>query len=110
MSAVLAGGIEGVSARYAAQIRELLYTQAMKRMAAAEEAVRAEAAVERAARLEAFSKSHELQEPVKVDVKVDEAAVPHPEQARSAVSKGVQPAAKEAPPAEPLAQIVDVQA
>jgi hypothetical protein len=110
MSAV--AGIEGVSARYAAQIRELLYSQAIKRMAAAEEAARAEAAAERAARLEELQTKSRLEEPVKVDV--ESAIAPHPEQARSAVSKGAepvrQPAAPEAPAPEPLAQIIDVQA
>ena len=52
MGAVLAGGIEGVSARYAAQIRELLHVQAMKRLAAEQEAVRREIAAQEAERLE----------------------------------------------------------
>jgi hypothetical protein len=101
MSAFLAGGIEGVSARYAAQIQELLHSQTMKRMAAEQEAARAEAAAAaRAALVEQFARSHEPTEPVKVE------SAPAVELA-DAVR---QPAAAEAPPAEPLAQIVDVQA
>lgn len=69
MSAVL-GGIGPVSVRYAAQIREMLYTQAVKQMVAQQEAARAEAAAERAARLEAIQARNEafaVEEPVKVD-------------------------------------------
>src|SRR5690606_13425433 len=47
-------GIGPIAVRYAAQIRELLHSQTMKRMAAEEEAARAEAAAERAARIKAL--------------------------------------------------------
>ena len=104
MSASMAGGIVGVSARYAAQIRELIYSQTMKRMAAEEEAARAEeAAAARAAREERFTKLREPKEPVKIDVKVETPAAELAEPVHLA-------AAKDAPPAEPLAQFVDVQA
>ena len=77
MSAALSG-IGPVSVRYAAQIRELLYAQAVKRMAADAEAARAEAEAERAARLEAIAKSHRQEEPVKVDVKIEPAKLAEP--------------------------------
>ena len=44
MSASGSGAIGPVSVRYAAQIRELLFAQAMQRMAADQEAARAESA------------------------------------------------------------------
>ena len=69
MGAVLSG-IGPVSVRYAAQIREMLYVQAVKKMVAEQEAARAEAAAERTARLEAIRSRHEafaVEEPVKVD-------------------------------------------
>lgn len=78
MGAVLAGGIEGVSARYAAQIRELLHVQAMKRLAAEQEAARREAEADKAARLEAQRARAATfdpppaKEPVKVDVEHDD--------------------------------------
>ena len=101
MSAALSG-IGPVSVRYAAQIRELLYAQAVKRMAADAEAARAEAEAERAARLEAIAKSHQPEEPVKVDVKIEPAKL---------AESVKQPEAKEpapAPPAQvPVAQLVD---
>jgi hypothetical protein len=101
MSAFLAGCIVGVSARYAAQIRELLYSQTMKRMAAEQEAARAEAAAaSRAARAEAYAKLHEPKEPVKIDVKVETPTAELAEPVRM-------PAAQEAPPVEPHAQFVD---
>ena len=69
MGAVL-GGVGPVSVRYAAQIREMLYTQAVKQMVAQQEAARAELAAERAARLEAIQARNEAfapEEAVKVD-------------------------------------------
>jgi hypothetical protein len=69
MGAVL-GGVGPVSVRYAAQIRDLLYTQAVKQMVAQQEAARAELAAERTARLEAIQSRNEafaVEEPVKVD-------------------------------------------
>ena len=52
MSAGSANGIGPVSVRYAAQIRELLYTQAVLRAAAEQEAARQQDAAEKAARLQ----------------------------------------------------------
>jgi len=102
MSAFLAGGVEGVSARYAAQIRELLYAQAIRRMAADEEAARAEAAAaERSARIEKLT-TPRVEEPVKVEIESAPAA--------ELADPVRQPAGQEAPPAAPLAQIIDVQA
>lgn len=60
MSADATGAIGPVSVRYAAQIRELLYAQAMQRMAADQEAARANAEAERAARTEPKVKEAEL--------------------------------------------------
>ena len=53
MSADATTAIGPISVRYAAQIRELLFAQAMQRMAADQEAARASLAAERAARAEA---------------------------------------------------------
>ena len=83
MGAVLSGGIEGVSARYAAQIRELLHVQAMKRLAAEQEAVRRAIEAQEAARLEAL-RAHAaaaiapVKEPVKVDVEPEAAELAEP--------------------------------
>lgn len=60
MSADATGAIGPVSVRYAAQIRELLYAQAVQRMAADQEAARANADAERAARAEPKVKEPEL--------------------------------------------------
>jgi hypothetical protein len=94
MGAVLSGGIEGVSARYAAQIRELIHVQAMKRLAAEQESVRRDAeAAARAERLEALMSRPEgpavepraraaaiapVKEPVKVDVEPAAAELAEP--------------------------------
>ncbi len=67
MSADPAGGVGPVSVRYAAQIRELLYAQAVQRMAADQEAARAQAEFDRQSRLEAAAR-REAQEPVKAKV------------------------------------------
>jgi hypothetical protein len=97
MGAVLSGGIEGVSARYAAQIRELLHVQAMKRLAAEQEAVRREIEAQEAARLEAL-RAHaaavaEAKEPVKVDVEPAAAELAEPiEMAEAAEPAPVPPA------------------
>ena len=104
MGAVLSGGIEGVSARYAAQIRELLHVQAMKRLAAEQEAVRREIAAQEADRLEALRARSvamaEMKEPVKVDVKPAAAELAEPIQMAEAVE----------PAPVPPAQIFDEQA
>ncbi len=52
MSAGSANGIGPVSVRYAAQIRELLYTLAVQRAAAEQEAARQQDAAEKAARFQ----------------------------------------------------------
>lgn len=82
MGAVLSGGIEGVSARYAAQIRELLHVQAMKRLAAEQEAVRQQIQAQEAAHLEALrvqaAAKAEMKEPVKVDVEPAAAELAEP--------------------------------
>lgn len=106
-------GIGPVSVRYAAQIQELLYSQTMKRMAAEQEAARAQAQAEQDARVEAAAKARETDKPVtakidapkdvQVDVKVEHAQLADPVK---------QPAAKKepAPHPEPTAQVVDVHA
>ncbi len=53
MSTGAPGAVGPVSVRYAAQIQELLFAQAMQRMAAEQEAARASASAERQARSEA---------------------------------------------------------
>ena len=82
MGAVLSGGIEGVSARYAAQLRELIHVQAMKRLAAEQEAVRRTIEAQEAARLEALRASATariaIEEPVKVDVERSAAEIAEP--------------------------------
>lgn len=95
MSAGSTGMIGPVSARYAAQIRELLQVQAVQRMAADQEAARADA--DRKARAEAAAKS-QPSDPLRV--KVERPVVAAPEQP-------AEPAA-EAP--APSGQIVDIQA
>ena len=100
MSADATGAIGPVSVRYAAQIRELLYAQAMQRMVADQEAARASEAAERVARAEPKAKDPELH------VKVE------PPPARAELVKA--PAAKPADTArsEPSAagQFVNIQA
>ena len=97
MGAVLSGGIEGVSARYAAQIRELLHVQAMKRLAAEQEAVRRTIEAQEAARLEALraraAAMTQVKEPVKVDIEPATAELAEPIQmAEAAESASVPPA------------------
>lgn len=67
MSADATTAVGPISVRYAAQIRELLFAQAMQRMAADQEAARASAQAERAARAEAARKP----EPDPVRAKVE---------------------------------------
>lgn len=62
------GAIGPVSARYAAQIRELLYAQAMQRMAADQEAARARADSDRLAQAEAAAKAEEARQPLRARV------------------------------------------
>jgi hypothetical protein len=98
MSAAASGAVGPVSVRYAAQIRELLFAQAMQRMAAEQEAARASASAERDARAEA-AKTQDV-EPVKAKV---EAAKPVdlPAQAKAPEPK---------PDANAPGQLVDIQA
>ena len=104
MGAVLSGGIEGVSARYAAQIRELIHVQAMKRLAAEQEAVRRTIEAQDAARLEALRASATarvaIEEPVKVDI----------EPATAELAEPIQMAEASEPAPVPPAQIFDEQA
>jgi hypothetical protein len=104
MGAVLSGGIEGVSARYAAQIRELLHVQAMKRLAAEQEAVRREIAAQEADRLEALRTRATAMAPVKEPVKVDV------EPAAAELAEPVRMAEPSEPAPVPPAQIFDEQA
>lgn len=108
MSAALSG-IGPVSVRYAAQIRDLLYAQAVKRMAADAETARAQAEADRAARLDAIAKAGETKEPVKVDIPQQEKVDAKIERAKLA-EPVKQPEAKAADPApapQPTAQFVD---
>lgn len=93
MSADATTAIGPVSVRYAAQIRELLYAQAMQRMAADQEAARASAQAERHARVESERKP----EPERIKVKIDA-----PESTKSADTQSE--TATTAP-----AQLVDIQ-
>lgn len=93
MGAAPLGGIGPVSVRYAAQIRELLYAQAVHRMAAEEEAARAARQAEKAER------RAEPEEPVKIDVDVKKLEAP---------KEDAKP--EPAPVVEPKAQFVDIQA
>jgi hypothetical protein len=74
MSAVLAGNIEGISARYAAQIRELLYLQAVKRMVADQEAARAEAQAQREVVVETRDVVPAVEDAVKIDMETERRA------------------------------------
>lgn len=97
MSADATGAIGPVSVRYAAQIRELLYAQAMQRMVADREAARASEAAERAERAEPKAKDPELH------VKVE----PLP----AAQRREAKPAATAAKPEHAApGQFVDIQA
>jgi hypothetical protein len=103
MGAVLTGGIEGVSARYAAQIRELLHVQAMKRLAAEQEAARRAIQAQEAA-LEALLMRSATATPVKEPVKVDV------EPAAAELAEPVRMAEPSEPAPVPPAQIFDEQA
>lgn len=78
MSAGTTGAIGPVSARYAAQIRELLHAQAMQRLAAEDEAARQAAAAEREARAEAIAKLGADDPPGKTSETSTTAQVPQP--------------------------------
>ena len=96
MSADATTAVGPISVRYAAQIRELLFAQAMQRMAADQEAARASQAAERAALAEAAYKS----EPQAINAKV--------ETAQPAKALEAKPEARPATTAP--AQIVDIHA
>lgn len=100
MSAIV-GGIGPVSVRYAAQIRELLFAQAVQRLVAEEQAARATARAEETARREAVRTTRvDDVEPVRVDIESD---LPAPNAAEASPAS--------AAPASPApAQIVDIQA
>lgn len=94
------GAIGPVSVRYAAQIRELLYAQAVQRMAADEEAARARSDAERTARIEAIAKTHDT-DPLDVKVTAPEPNKPPPaEQPDASIDK----------PSAATGHLVDIQA
>ena len=95
MSADATAAIGPVSARYAAQIRELLYAQALQRMAADREAARASAQAERHARAEVERQTDP--EPIKAKMDAQQPATPN-----------VKP--EPAPATTAPAQLVDIQA
>jgi hypothetical protein len=105
MSADATGAVGPVSVRYAAQIRELLYAQAMQRMAADQEAARANADAERAARTEPKAKEIEL------DAKIDQIhTTQRPETLKPAVETAAPVADKPKTVDTRLGQYVDIQA
>lgn len=93
------GAIGPVSVRYAAQIRELLYAQAVQRMAADEEAARNRSDAERTAHAE-VAVNAKATEPLDVKVQAPELSKPAPAQ---------QPDVPADKPATP-GQLVDIQA
>ncbi|HOY76817.1 MAG TPA: hypothetical protein PLN33_03355 [Hyphomonadaceae bacterium] len=105
MSADATGAIGPVSVRYAAQIRELLYAQAMQRMAADQEAARANADAERAARHEPKVKEVEL------NAKIDPLhTIQRPEAVKPSVETTTPVADKPKAADTRLGQYVDIQA
>ena len=96
------GAIGPVSVRYAVQIRELLYAQAVQRMVADEQAARASADAERAARIEAATKT-QAAEPLDVKVQTPEPTIYKPTPAK-------QPDLTTDKPAVTTGQLVDIQA
>ncbi len=105
MSAEATGAIGPVSVRYAAQIRELLYAQAVQRMAADQEAARASADAERAARTEPKVKETELH------AKVDPLhTIQRPEAVKAPVETPVAVADKPKSTDSKLGVYVDIQA
>ncbi len=97
MSAGGAGAIGPVSVRYAAQIRELLFGQAMQRMAAEQEAARAQADADRTARAEAATKAEQVSQPL--HARIDVKTAPSEASAEPTSAPAVEPA-----------RIVDIQA
>ena len=81
------GAIGPVSVRYAAQIRELLYAQAMHRMVADEEATRARLDAERNARSDAIAKT-QAAEPLDVKIQTPPSYEPSPAKQPDASADG----------------------
>ncbi len=110
MSAGSASGIGPVSVRYAAQIRELLYSQAMQRLQAERERARAAAEAEKLERMQPKKTDDVKPVNLKVDAPVESktadaapaAAASTPAQAPAADDSSVT--------ASTTAQLVDVQA
>ena len=95
MSADATAAIGPVSVRYAAQIRELLYAQALQRMAADREAARASAQAERHARAEVERQPDP--EPIKAKMDAQQPVIPDVK-------------SEPAPAIAAPAQLVDIQA
>lgn len=112
MSAGDTGAIGPVSARYAAQIRELLYAQAIQRMAADQEAARARAEADRQAAAQSAAKAEELRQPLRAKVEPPEAAplAPPVQAAAPRLSDAPVETGQAPPAANAPAQIVDIQA
>lgn len=105
MSAGDIGAIGPVSARYAAQIRELLYAQAVQRMAADQEAARAKSESDRAAREQATAKADHIRQPLAAKIDTPEAIQ------LVAPTKLPEPAeTKPAAPSTGTAKLVDIHA
>lgn len=105
MSAGATGAIGPVSVRYAAQIRELLYAQAVQRMAADQEAARAKSESDRAAREEATAKADHIRQPLAAKIEAPEAV--------QLAAPTKLPEASESNPAAPstgTAKLVDIHA
>lgn len=96
------GAIGPVSVRYAAQIRELLYAQAVQRMAADQEAARARTEADRSAQTDAAVKKEEARQPHRSRIeRADPYAAPVKAEARADAKPVPMPGAP---------QLVDVQA
>ena len=100
MSDGSASGIGPVSVRYAAQIRELLYAQAVHRMVADEEATRARLEAERNARSDTTAKK-QAADPLDVKIQTPQSYEPSPTK---------QPDASAGGSAVATGHLVDIQA
>lgn len=101
MSAVGTGAIGPVSVRYAAQIRELLFAQAIQRMAADQEAARAQADADRTARAEAAARAEPASQPLRAQLEISPPPLAiHAESSDQADTAGT----------EPAAHLIDIQA
>lgn len=99
MGDALNGAIGPVSVRYAAQIRELLFVQAIQRMAAEQEAARARSQADRVAHVEPASKSEAALKAVHART-----TTPEPVSALERVAETAHAATT------PTAHLVDIQA